>query len=174
MVEITTIGEHESYARVVEWSADRPIRKGDRVTPIDASPADGTTRETVPNDQAAALPILDDFNPKHEDAMDAQSTHGKTLNQLQGMWRLTRQIATDGDESITPSNATWEFKGNRLIARDSGGGGAMIVTVDESHSPVHVDVELETDEETLNASDVQAEARNFADETRSFFENPSE
>ncbi len=71
-----------------------------------------------------------------------------TLQELQGKWRLTRQIAADGDESITPANSIWEFKGEHVVVRDGGPGAALLIKVDESHSPVHVEVVIETDEES--------------------------
>ncbi|MFN0054749.1 MAG: WD40 repeat domain-containing protein [Planctomycetales bacterium] len=60
----------------------------------------------------------------------------KTLKQLQGKWHLRRQIADDGDETATPSLSIWEFKDDRIIVRDDGPGGALLIKVDESHSPV--------------------------------------
>jgi|GEM_PF-2581941 len=72
----------------------------------------------------------------------------KTLRQLQGQWRLTHQIAADGDESITPTNAIWEFKGDRIIVRDGGPGGSMMIQVEDKLIPMHVDVSLETDDES--------------------------
>ena len=63
-------------------------------------------------------------------------------------WHLTRQIAEDGDETATPSLSIWEFKGDRIIVRDEGPGGALLIKVDESHSPVHVEMVIETDEES--------------------------
>ncbi len=77
-----------------------------------------------------------------------QPSMSKTLQQLQGKWRLTRQIAADGDEKITPANTTWEFKGPRIVARDGGPGGVMLIELDESHSPVYVDVALEGADES--------------------------
>ncbi len=73
---------------------------------------------------------------------------GKTLRQLQGKWRLTRQIADDGDEKSTPARAIWEFNGNRIIVTDGGPGGVMLIELDESHSPVHVDVTLEGEDQS--------------------------
>ncbi len=73
---------------------------------------------------------------------------GKTLQQLQGKWRLSRQIAGDGHESGMPSLSVWEFKGDRVIVRDGGPGGAMLIEVDDSQSPVHVKMTIETVEES--------------------------
>ncbi len=77
-----------------------------------------------------------------------QPALSKTLQQLQGKWRLTRQIAADGDEEGTPGRSIWEFKGDRIVVRDGGPGGTMLIQVDESHSPVHVDLSLETEDES--------------------------
>ena len=49
-VEAYEIGKHESYARVVEWSADRPIRKGDRLIPIGATDASQALDAGFPSD----------------------------------------------------------------------------------------------------------------------------
>ncbi len=78
----------------------------------------------------------------------AQPSLGKTLQQLQGKWRLSRQIAPDGDESSMPSQSVWEFQGDRYIVRDGGPGGAGLIEVDDSQSPVHVKLSIETDEES--------------------------
>ena len=93
---------------------------------------------------------LEDFLKPGDDKPQApdQPSMSRTLQQLQGKWRLTRQIAADGDEKITPANTTWEFKGSRIVARDGGPGGVMLIELDESHSPVHVDVALEGADES--------------------------
>ncbi len=72
----------------------------------------------------------------------------RTLQQLQGKWRLTRQIAADGDESNAPAIAIWEFQGDRIIVRDGGPGGSMLIQVDDQTTPVQVNLSLETDDES--------------------------
>ena len=103
----------------------------------------GTQKEN-----AEAMNSSDDEKPNGNPTGPEQPQLGKTLQQLQGKWRHTRQIATDGDESITPASAIWEFKGDRIIVRDGGPSGAMLLTIDDSHSPVHVDVSHEIDDES--------------------------
>ena len=61
---------------------------------------------------------------------------GKTLQLLQGKWRLLRQIDHDGSKRSMPSQTVWEFKGNRYVAGYSGPAG--LIDVDDSQSPVHV------------------------------------
>ncbi|MBL8817848.1 MAG: serine/threonine protein kinase [Planctomyces sp.] len=83
-------------------------------------------------------------NPKATES----SSLNKTLQQLQGQWQLLRQIDADGAESGTPAKAVWEFQGNRIVVRDSGPGGTMLIEVDDSHSPAHIKVALETESES--------------------------
>ena len=80
----------------------------------------------------AVFETLEDFLKPGDDKPQApdQPSMSKTLQQLQGKWRLTRQIAADGDEKITPANTTWEFKGPRIVARDGGPGGVMLIELD--------------------------------------------
>ena len=84
-----------------------------------------SSRNLLEPSAASAMPAGDNVAGPDDSirgaASDARPTLGKTLNQLQGKWRLTRQVADDGDESITPSNATWEFIGNRVIAQIPAG-----------------------------------------------------
>lgn len=77
-----------------------------------------------------------------------QAPLGKTLQQLQGKWRLTRQIAPNGDEGGMPKQSIWEFKGDRIIVRDGGPGGALLIEVDDSQSPANVKFTIEIDEES--------------------------
>jgi serine/threonine protein kinase len=90
----------------------------------------------------------DGGDERHDDRPQepAQPSLGKKLQQLQGNWQLTRQIPPDGDESITPDKAVWEFKGDRIIVRDDGPGSAMLIEVDDTQSPVHVKLTNEIDE----------------------------
>lgn len=93
--------------------------------------------ETAKSSEAAKA--SDEGHEKREGNQQGreQPALSKTLKQLQGKWHLTRQIAADGDEEATPGRSIWEFKGDRIIVRDGGPGGAMLIQVDESQSPVH-------------------------------------
>jgi len=72
---------------------------------------------------------------------------GNTLQQLQGKWRLTRLIDPSGAESGVPAKAVWEFKGDRIIVHDGGPGGAMLIEVDDSQSPILMKMTLEAEDE---------------------------
>ncbi|WP_442511310.1 protein kinase domain-containing protein [Novipirellula sp. SH528] len=72
-------------------------------------------------------------------------TLSKTLQQLQGKWRLTQQILDDGDERSHRVNTIWEFKGDRMIRREGGPSGEVLIRVDESQTPVQFEL-IETED----------------------------
>ena len=132
-------------------------KKGDSPRPESATgkvPQEGVqyiileSDEEAQSSEAAKAPDAGRGTREGHPQASEQSALSKTLKQLQGKWHLTRQIAADGDEEGTPGRSIWEFKGDRIIVRDGGPGGAMLIQVDESQSPVHVDLLIETDEES--------------------------
>ena len=132
-------------------------KKGDHPRPESATgevPQEGVhyivleSDEEAKSSEAAKAPDAGRGTREGHPQASEQSALSKTLKQLQGKWHLTRQIAADGDEEGTPGRSIWEFKGDRIIVRDGGPGGAMLIQVDESQSPVHVDLLIETDEES--------------------------
>lgn len=131
-------------------------KKGDHPRPESATgevPQKGVQYIVLELDEAKSSEASKASDEGHEKREGHQQGPGqpalsKTLKQLQGKWRLTRQIAADGDEEATPGRSVWEFNGDRIIVRDDGPGGALLIKVDESHSPVHVEAVIETDEES--------------------------
>ncbi len=107
--------------------------------------AEPASAETVSDTKLSLEPTEIPLKEVTPDA--ATSQPGKTLQQLQGKWRLTRQIDPSGDESGVPAKARWEFKGDRIIVREGGPGGAMLIEVDDSHSPIPVKLTLEAEDE---------------------------
>ncbi len=130
-------------------------KKGDYPRPESArgEPQDGVLYIVLELDELASSTRTVSATDRGDEKLDGmpevpeQPQLGKTLQQLQGKWRLSRQIAADGDESM-PSLSVWEFKGDRVIVRDGGPGGAMLIEVDDSQSPVHVKMTIEIDKES--------------------------
>lgn len=131
-------------------------KKGDYPRPESArgEPQDGVLYIVLELDELASSTRTVSATDRGDEKLDGkpevpeQPQLGKTLQQLQGKWRLSRQIAEDGHESGMPSQSVWEFKGDRVIVRDGGPGGAMLIEVDDSQSPVHVKMTIETVEES--------------------------
>ncbi len=130
-------------------------KKGDYPRPESArgEPQDGVLYIVLELDELASSTRTVSATDRGDEKLNGkpevpeQPQLGKTLQQLQGKWRLSRQIAEDGHESMPPS-LYGNSKVTASIVRDSGPGGAMLIEVDDSQSPVHVKMTIEIDEES--------------------------
>ncbi|MCA9139458.1 MAG: protein kinase, partial [Planctomycetales bacterium] len=151
MAVVTEEGEVRERVISTQQLAKRGVKSGRlkiRHAFGDESPVRSTERVHFADlhfDDQSKLPVFLAFQSLGEVESDSR---GETSfeERLQGKWQLVRQVSDDGDTQAIPRNAVCEIKGNQLFHfEDSNAKKYATFSIDESKSPIHIDLKIDGD-----------------------------